>query len=619
MLFRLTLLLFLLNPLQLLSQSLCTGNLGDNIFNNGDFGFGTANIVATDPNIAPGYHYRTTGPLVDGEYRLTNNTGGWGDDLYDSWLNISDNSTNPNGYMMVVNASFSAGLFYEQTVRNLCENTVYEFSADIINMIRRNVGGHSAPNLTFLLNDQEIMSTGDIPQDERWHNFGFTFTTTTNQNSVKLSLRNNAPGGIGNDLALDNISFRACGPETLIGPTGGIDNVCGLEHLVTISSSINGTSFSTPAFQWQKSTDNGSTWQNITGETNSTLILSTHPQGLTYYRYLLANSTANLASTNCRINSEAKGYFVVPTATAIQDTVCEGISYQFNDQTLHQTGTYFDTLTNILGCDSIITLHLTQIPNPTIAPDVSVNQRLCTEDPEASIVIHEIVNGSAPYSISLNGSTPSANTQFNNLTTGNYDLVITDQFGCTFQEQYQIAETIPFELELGNDFAIVLGEQIQLNPTANFPIIAHEWTPAFLCNTICSSPIWFPIDSTTVSLTATSSLGCKATDELNIQVEKARLIQFPTAFSPNNDGLNDVFIAKAQTPNVTRIENLTIYDRWGGVVFSRHNFQADDLTQGWKGTKGDEFLPPGIYPYRAEVLFLDNLILTYVGSVTLIR
>lgn len=122
-----------------------------------------------------------------------------------------------------------------------------------------------------------------------------------------------------------------------------------------------------------------------------------------------------------------------------------------------------------------------------------------------------------------------------------------------------------------------------------------------------------------VSLTATSDIGCKTTDELYIQVEKARLIQFPNAFSPNNDGLNDLFLAVAKSPNVSSIKRLVIYDRWGNPVYGRSNFHVIDSEKAWDGTKNGKALPPGTYPYLAEVLFLDNIVLTYRGSITLIK
>jgi len=114
--------LFLLNGISFgLFAQACDGNLGENIFEEGDFGSGANNILLPDPMIAPGYAYNASPPPVDGLYVITNNTGAWSG-LFTTWLNIRDNSSDPNGYMMVVNASFEPGSFYEQQVDGLCEN-----------------------------------------------------------------------------------------------------------------------------------------------------------------------------------------------------------------------------------------------------------------------------------------------------------------------------------------------------------------------------------------------------------------------------------------------------------------------------------------------------------------
>jgi hypothetical protein len=228
----------------------CTGNLGDNIFAQGDFGRGGDIVVQTNPNIAPGFIYSTIVPFDDGRYTITNNMGLWPNN-FPTWLEISDNSSDPLGYMMVVNATFAPGIFYQQNIDGLCDNTVYEFTADVINIVKSNVANHILPNVSFLIDQVERFTTGAIPQNETWKTYGFTFTTQPGQEQLTLTLRNNAPGGIGNDLALDNISFRPCGPMASIDISAD-GRVC--ENLLhpTLSAIIESD---TGSIQWQISTD----------------------------------------------------------------------------------------------------------------------------------------------------------------------------------------------------------------------------------------------------------------------------------------------------------------------------------------------------------------------------
>ena len=187
------------------AQLTMTDTTSINIFEEGDFGSGEDIFLQEDPGIAPGYVY-TAGPPEDGFYTITNNLGNW-PELFDCWLPVQDNSSDPNGYMMVVNATFEPGIFYEEVVDDLSENTEYEFTADILNLISTDCDLMD-PNVAFLIDGVAQFETGPIVESNGWMSYGFSFTTAPGQTSVQLSLRNNAPGGQGNDLALDNITFR---------------------------------------------------------------------------------------------------------------------------------------------------------------------------------------------------------------------------------------------------------------------------------------------------------------------------------------------------------------------------------------------------------------------------
>jgi len=251
-----------------LATDLCSGTLGENIFIDGDFGSGSITNLPSDPvGYAPGYNYQASPPPNDGNYIISNNTSAWGS-FASNWIDIGDNSSDPEGYMMVVNASYDPGDFYIETINGLCENTIYQFSADVVNLL--NTGGIK-PNLDFRINGNSQFGTGDVPPNGQWNSYGFTFTTTPGQTSLTLSIRNNAPGGNGNDLALDNIAFQACGPEIDINTSAAF--ICNNQP-ITIFSSINGDQYSSPYFQWQISTDGGLTWTNLTGENNASLNIS---------------------------------------------------------------------------------------------------------------------------------------------------------------------------------------------------------------------------------------------------------------------------------------------------------------------------------------------------------
>lgn len=608
---------FFLFPLFSYAQ-ICTGNLGDNIFEEGDFGSGSSNNVLENPNIAPGYTYTTNSPS-DGFYILTNNTGAWSN-LYGTWLSLRDNSSDPNGYMMVVNASFEQGDFYKQTIEGLCENTLYIFTADIINIVKQNVSDHHPPNVSFLLNDEVLYNTGDILQTERWNTYGFTFTTTEAQESLTLTLRNNAPGGIGNDLALDNITFRPCGPEALILPLE-IANICEDGDPIQLDATVEGTQYETPVFQWQRSFDEGETWEDMSGENNQNIIHTDRASGFYYYRYLLANDENNLANSKCRVNSNIKIVHVVPKFYEITDTLCQGLTFEVGNSSYKETGVYVDSLLSSLNCDSIVTLNLTIIPDQGIEANTNVLAPSCATFADGEIRIDNLRNFYPPFRIDMQGELPDSTGVFRDLAAGNYAATIEDYFGCLWSENIQIVDPEKFIIDLGGNLKIDLGDSIQLSLKSNYDFSNLNWQPkdALLCESNCLNEAWFPRQSDTYTLSATSEFGCFASDSIKVVVVPKRKVYVPNAFSPSGNNANQRFTIFGATPNVQRILQLQIFDRWGNLLFEQIDFPPNSLEHGWNGTSPSGKLQNGTYIFVAKVLFLDEQIRDYSGEVVLLE
>ncbi len=605
------------------AQTGCQGNLGENIFTAGDFGSGSATILPTDPNIAPGYTYTTAPPPVDGSYVITNNSGNW-PSIYSSWMTIPDNSSDPEGYMMVVNADFTPGLFYNQTVDGLCENTLYEFSADIINIVRLGVPNHSEPNVSFLLDNISIFSTGNVPQDEQWYNYAFTFTTGPAQTSIQLSLRNNAPGGMGNDLAIDNIAFRPCGPEALILPDE-IANICEDGNPITLTATVIGSQYSTPTFQWQQSFDEGITWADIPGANADNYEHTGLPSGAYYYRYLLANGSSNLQNSKCRVVSNVKIVQVIPKFYDFQDTICEGLFLSLGDQELDMTGIYVDTFISSFGCDSIVTLDLIVQPEPNIQASFSTVALSCNDIEDGQIQLQTLTNGNPPFLFYLDQN-PIENlintdSLITNLAAGIYEIQIVDRFGCSFEGTIDLSSPPAFSIDLGEDRNILLGESVKIDVQSTEPIDFYNWLPNGLidCSVDCSPLEWTPSEDTYLQLSAINASGCIATDDLQIRITEVRQVYIPNAFSPNGDGSNDYFTVYANLPNVQAVEQLQVFDRWGGIVFSKSNFAPNDPSIAWDGTVNGKALNNGLYTYVAKVRFLDQVIKVYAGEVNLLN
>ncbi len=319
------------------NAQLCNGTLGEPIFIE-TFGAGTGSGSALPAGVTT-YNYTPNWP-VDGEYTIANTSNPAPGNPH--WYTGSDHTGNLNGYMLVVNASYTAGEFYKYTVNDLCPNTNYVFSAWIanvnnfgtINFCNTNDPPYVYTNVLFkvtntvTLNSNSI-STGNISPGNTnmvWHEFGFTFSTGPNQTSVILSMINNSNGGCGNDLVIDDISFRPCGPKVSIIPVPNKAIYCTSDSLV-LDATL-GFGYTNPVFQWQYSSNNGISWQDIPGATSEDLNL--YPVSLNNagkYRLLLAEN-GNIHTEKCRIIADTITLVTALSPTlnlsALPATICEG-------------------------------------------------------------------------------------------------------------------------------------------------------------------------------------------------------------------------------------------------------------------------------------------------------
>lgn len=602
----------MLMPINLYAQ--CDGNIGANIFESGDFGSGRDNILQSDPNIAPGYQFTTDVPPFDGFYTITNDLADW-DNSFDCWLDIEDQSNDPNGYMMIVNASYSPGLFYQETVDGLCESTGYEFSADVLNLLRSSCD-QLDPNVSFLINNVVFFQTGPIDETDIWQTFGFSFETDPGETSITLSLRNNAPGGFGNDLALDNITFRPCGPEALILPEE-IANICEDGDPITIDATVLGDQYDNPQFQWQQSFDEGVTWTNIVGENGATYSHTDLNGGSYYYRYLLANSPEQLDNSKCRVFSNTKVIYVQPKFYNETLTICEGTSTIIDGQVVNTAGDYVANLLTSIGCDSIVTITLDIVPDLGIEAQITPIQPICFDSNNGSVQIIDIQNVYEPYQVFVNGEIIANFTEIT-LPPDRYEISIIDTFNCSFTEDIVLELPDPDTFEIGDDVTLSLGDELIINPISNIQNPSYTGSLEYDCNSDCSELTLLPFSTHTLIINVTDEKLCAMSDTLMITVTKDRKVYIPNIFCPSCIHNNRFFIQGAQ-PNISSIHQLSIFDRYGNIIYQCSNGQPNNPDCGWDGTFNDQIVSPGVYIYVVEVEFIDGEVIPFSGDITLIR
>lgn len=295
----------------------CSGSSGAPIFFE-NFGSGT-NYGPALPIGITNYNFVSSGYPNDGEYTLYYRTNL----IANNWLYSLDHTpdTQPDGIdgkCLIVNASNTPGQFYKRTVTGLCSNTTFEFSAWVINIINSASGGCPGTgipvNVSFEIWDatDTILlrsgSTGNINGTSTpiWNQYGLVFTMGAGQTSVILKMRNNGAGGCGNDLAIDDIMFRACGEFSSITKTGTALNtisVCANETITSTTLQVTTTGTATNVYQWQQS-NNNINYTDIVGANGAVFTMPTSFATTTYYRVKVASDTTNLNNPFCSTLSE---------------------------------------------------------------------------------------------------------------------------------------------------------------------------------------------------------------------------------------------------------------------------------------------------------------------------
>ena len=323
----------------------------------------------------------------------------------------------------------------------------------------------------------------------------------------------------------------------------------------------------------------------------------------------------------------------------IYDTVAPYICYGENYLGHTVTGNYTDTLTAASGCDSILTVQLTVSPPVT---QQAIDTAAC------GVVIYK---GQSYYT-----ATVVVDTLYN--TQGCDSLITTasitvydapkerldiDTMGCdslyfegkTYYSDRSLKDTLRsvygcdsiyrnvnitikhFDVTLAADQDMPYrGEYITLRSGANDPFYVIAWYPeSWFDNQSALSQQIQPKTSDTVMVVGVSDYGCVDTGYVIIQVQDMyNDVLMPNVFSPNGDGLNDVFRPVFRTERGYALSSFSVFNRWGERIYYHSGNDA-----GWDGTFRGKRCDIGVYFYDIEIHFLDGEIKRLKGEIHLVR
>ncbi len=261
----------------------------------------------------------------------------------------------------------------------------------------------------------------------------------------------------------------------------------------------------------------------------------------------------------------------------------------------------------------------------TLSVNANIQDQICPGT--ATGVIQGVgVSGSPDYQYSLDCVSYQPASVFPTLMPGDYTLCVQDQKGCESQIDVTVLPSNGFSVEAGDTLFVQLGQTVDINALA-FPSLPSTVTwnliqhLSFDGEDVASllNPTALPPRTGWYVVTITNDAGCVTSDSVLIIVDAYKPIFIPNVISSNGDGINDQATVYGNIA-ATSVRQFQFYDRWGGLLWERTNFDLNEPSLGWDGTQKDgKPVNPGVYTYVAIVDFLDEIPLTFHGTVTVLR
>lgn len=277
-------------------------------------------------------------------------------------------------------------------------------------------------------------------------------------------------------------------------------------------------------------------------------------------------------------------------ATGLDDTTIPNPTV-----TLDASRTYTLTVTNAAGCDTTITVSLnaSSVDVETALPDTA----FCA----GSSLVLSGENGFARYVWSTGDTTQSITID----DIGTYILTVYDENNCADTAVAAVTLYPSPEVSINGTAEINLGESTTLSTNSTYA--------QYLWNDGSANPTLEVSQAGTYQVMVSNEFGCSDTADFTLNVKIEAPFYIPTAFSPNNDQMNDNFRVFVDAARISTVE-LYVYNRWGNRVFGEKS--AAPL---WNGTFEGKEAEVGVYVYFGTVELINGERIDFKGNVTLVR
>ena len=274
-------------------------------------------------------------------------------------------------------------------------------------------------------------------------------------------------------------------------------------------------------------------------------------------------------------------------------------------------GNYMVQVTDAYNCKDSVLVNIDNLP--PLSVQISSMPTYCQKNLGSATAT---AYGFMPYQYTWT-TIPTYTTQsINNLFAGNYTVYVSDSYNCLDTAVITIKninDVLTSSFQTFPDYNIYSQTPVSLSITTNtgWTLNGGYLSDGDSIHSLSTIHTFQESGDYTAIYYFTSIHGCKDSAKYNIDIIDFSTLYIPNAFTPNNDGKNDVF--RAEGTFITSFQ-MEIYDRWGNLVIT-----LNDLSSSWNGHYKGKEAPVDVYVYKATATDIAGKQLSYKGQINLIR
>jgi gliding motility-associated-like protein len=298
-----------------------------------------------------------------------------------------------------------------------------------------------------------------------------------------------------------------------------------------------------------------------------------------------------------------------------------GAPYTYSWEPVNRTGESIDNLrkgaysVTVTGANGASVTESFEIGEYELALDATITEVACFGYNNGEIAL-KAAGGSAPYGFSIDGGqTFSTSSVFGSLKPGSYDLVVMDAAYCRASyPAVKVEQPAPLKVVQVLTTAVscesVKDGKVAVWATGGTPPYRYSipdagpWQADSVLNKLDEGHYYYEV---------TDGHDCFAGGNVTIEKEWRDCAVFiPSAFSPNGDGINDIF--RAVIHDDIREYQMMVFDRWGRLVFESKNPEM-----GWDGSIKGTTITVGSYLYVVTYTDSKGQGRKHTGNLTMVR